>query len=112
MLVRNLVLVVSLFAMAAAFVADYLFPAVSGFIFYGLLLWLVAGFFIYRLPVMSRNVGGRPARPAPFAPPAPPPAFGPGSSPPLDLGFCMFCGTNLEPGTHLCPACGHNLGPV
>ena len=101
MLVRNLVLIVSLFAMAVAFVADYLVPAVSGFIFYGLLLWLVAGFFIYRLPVMARNVGGAPPRPAPCTPTAPPPAFGPGSSPPVELGFCMFCGWILESGTHL-----------
>ncbi|MGI0132589.1 MAG: hypothetical protein ACREDK_05805 [Thermoplasmata archaeon] len=112
-LVRNLVLVVSLVAMGVAFLVDFLVPAVAGFIFYGLLLWLVAGFFIYRLPVMSRSVGTAPApRPAPFLPPAPTPAFGPGSSPPVDLGFCMFCGTNLEPGTPQCPTCGHALAPV
>lgn len=111
MLVRNVVLLTSLLAMAVAFAVDFLYPAVSGIIFYGLLLWLIAGFFIYRMPVMSRNVGSGPSRPPPMTAPVPP-AFGPGSSPPVELEFCMFCGTHIEPGTHLCPTCGHSLRPV
>lgn len=111
MLVRNAILLVSLFAMAIAIVVDFVVPALSGIIFYALLLWLIASFFIYRMPAVSRNLGRGPTRPSP-TPVAAPPAFGPGASPPVELEFCMYCGTHVDPGTNLCPACGHALHPV
>jgi hypothetical protein len=106
------VMILSLGGFAGAIALQFLVPALSTVIFYVLILWIVASFFVYRLPAMSRTIG-RPAppRPASFSP-AITPAFGPGSSPPTDLGFCAFCGTNVEPGTHLCPSCGRTLSPV
>jgi hypothetical protein len=97
-----------------AIALQFLFPAIQLYIFYIVLIWVFAGLFIYRLPVMSRRVGfGRPLStppsPAPLAsnplgPPGPPAGTSAGA-----LGFCMYCGSMVDAGTAVCPSCGRTL---
>jgi len=85
-------------------------PTISAVLFWGVLVWFVASFFVYRHPAMSRPVGlGRTPRPAGNgtggAAPLP-------STSPVDLGFCLHCGTHVAPGTSECPSCGRTVLPV
>jgi hypothetical protein len=87
-------------------------PALSGILFWGLLLWLIASFFIYRLPIMNRPVGwgtsgaGASTSYSTTPTPRPPPTA------PVDLGFCMYCGTHIPAGSSTCPSCGRTILPV
>lgn len=118
MLLRSLVSIVSLVAILAAIVVQLLEPALQLYIFYVILAWVVAGFFVYRLPAMSRPVRlgtGSPSRPSASAAALADghPLDGSSSAPPGTsagaLGFCMYCGSLVEPGTALCPNCGRSL---
>lgn len=101
------------------FALEFVFPRYATLLFYLLIVWFVASFLLLRLRFMSRPVGGRPAlTPPASAPPAPPPPAGaplassaasPGAGvDAADIGFCPHCGTNVAPGTLICPACGRS----
>jgi hypothetical protein len=115
MMVRTAVLLLYLVVLAALFALQLIFPVLAVFVFYGLLFWLVASFFVFRLPGMSRplpGTGGARSGPAPNSPTAPSAPATAGGAPlpstgPLFLGFCAFCGKDLASGTTVCPACGH-----
>jgi len=110
MILRTFVLILYVAVLGVAFALQFLEPALSVYVFYGLLFWLVASFFVFRLPGMSRPVpgtgGGRGASPPGAAPRASPGAPLP-STGPLSLGFCAFCGRDLPVGSTTCPGCGH-----
>jgi hypothetical protein len=103
---RNLLLVVYLVIFAAIFATMFILPSLSTLVFYGLLFWFIASFFVFRLPGLSGSPSGRgnptggPPSGSPGAPPLP-------SSPPVSLGFCAFCGRDLPTGSSICPGCGH-----
>jgi hypothetical protein len=110
MILRTLVLIVYIIILVAAFALQSIEPALAVFVLYGLLFWVVASFFIYRQPSMSKPVpgtGGGAARPPDGNPPPPAPGAALPSTGPLVLGFCAFCGRDLAPGSTVCPACGH-----
>jgi hypothetical protein len=102
-ILRTLVIQLYIVACVAAIAVDYYVPALYFYLLGALLVWFAVGFYVYRLPVMSRPVFGT----APASPSAPP--FGPptGTSPPLT--FCAYCAAPLEPGTMTCPACGRSV---
>ncbi|HEV2167096.1 MAG TPA: zinc ribbon domain-containing protein [Thermoplasmata archaeon] len=110
MIVRTAVLAAYAAVLGAALLIQFLYPALGVYVFYGLLFWLVASFFVFRMPGMGRTLpSGGPARPTPRisaevpgAPPLP-------STPPVALEFCAFCGTSLPEGAAKCPACGHTV---
>ncbi|HEV2429476.1 MAG TPA: hypothetical protein VGV64_06510 [Thermoplasmata archaeon] len=112
MMVRTPVLIFSIALLGVALLLQFLFPYLATIITYGLLAWLVASFFVFRSPVMSRPIGGRrPAAPLGSGPgPEPDEAAGSpplASSPPVDLAFCAFCGADLPDGATSCPICRH-----
>jgi hypothetical protein len=94
------------------FALEFVIPRYATYLFYLLLGWFVASFLILRLPIMSRRVGGGPApAPALAGANAPLPSSGAGAPAPSgidvgELGFCPHCGTNVAPGTLVCPTCG------
>lgn len=109
MQVRVLFSFVSMAILLSLFALTFLVPPLSGLVFYLLLGWFVTSIFLFRLPVMSRRVGAPATRPAAARSDAPLPSAGAGSGPGVDaleIGFCPRCGTNLAPGTLVCPACG------
>jgi hypothetical protein len=108
MIVRTAVLALYAVVLVAALVVQFYFPALGVYVFYGLLFWLVASFFVFRLPGMGRPVPGSRAPPLPRPEPNAGPTGTPLSSgPPVTLEFCAFCGTSLPAGALRCPACGH-----
>lgn len=96
--------------LVVALVLQLFVPSISTLLFYGVLAWFVLSLFLYRLPAMNRPISfGK--KPAP--PPVPPgPSGAPLPSSPVDLGFCVKCGTHLPPGTSVCPVCGKTVLPV
>jgi hypothetical protein len=93
------------------FALEFLLPAYSNLIFYALLAWFVLSFLLLRAPFMSRRVGGPTPQPTPPAPGAPLPSGarpGPSGVDAAEIGFCPHCGTNVPPGTLLCPSCGRS----
>jgi hypothetical protein len=115
MLLRSLVSIVSLVAVLGAIALQFVYPGLQLIIFYVVLVWVLLGFFIYRLPIMSRQVGRtRPASALPAPSAAPNDPLGGGAPPPAGtsagaLGFCLYCGSIVDPGTALCPSCGRSL---
>ncbi len=111
MLVRHLMLIANVGIFAAVLVIDTQFAGASTWVFYVLLVWIIASIFIYRLPVMNRRIGGPPMVPGPtgtttapsIAPATPSAAPLPSTA---DLGFCIHCGTVVSPGVTRCPTCG------
>jgi hypothetical protein len=87
-------------------------PALSGILFWGLLIYLVLSFFLYRLPVMNRPVGWGSSSGGAASSSAPLPSARAPPTPPVDLGFCMYCGTHLVAGASTCPSCGRTVLPV
>ncbi|MCI4331687.1 MAG: zinc ribbon domain-containing protein [Thermoplasmata archaeon] len=110
----TLVSIVSLAAVFGAIGLQVVYPKLQLDIFYIVLVWVIAGFFIYRLPIMSRQVGqprvsaaapaALPSAASPLGGVAPPPGTSAGA-----LGFCLYCGSMVDPGTALCPNCGRSL---
>jgi len=93
------------------------YPQFSGFAFYFLIGWLVAGLVLFYQPWMSRPVGaGNPAPTPAAAGTAPAPTgfrAGPVSSapaPPARLDFCVYCAAPLASTESRCAACGHERG--
>ena len=116
MIVRTLVTLVYIGAVAAALVLQFFFPTAAVWLLYGLLAWFVASLFVYRMPVMARSVGRprptpsvpvRESAPAP-SPSSPPIATGPVTEP-VYLDFCPYCAHAVEPGTPVCPECNHRI---
>jgi hypothetical protein len=105
MLVRQAMLLFNIGLFAVVLTVDLLVPVYSTYIFYGLLGWIVASLFLYRLPVMNRRVGGgfvaSGSTPLASGNPTGPPSTSTG-----DLGFCIHCGTMVPAGTPICPSCG------
>ncbi len=112
MQVRALVMYTSLIAFVGLIVLEFFFPAVSTYVLFGLLGWFVASLFVYRLPVMSRTIGGS-GRTGPAPAAGPSPAL-PSGSPALlsDLDFCLYCASPIERGVPKCPQCGRSLPPA
>jgi hypothetical protein len=107
LILRWVLTIAYLVVLAAAILVQFVYPAVSGFLFYGVLGWFVVSLFLYRLPAMNRPIGG--AKTAkPVADAAPLPSGGPS----VALDFCTHCGTNVAPGTSVCPSCGRTILPV
>jgi hypothetical protein len=111
MMLRWALTVAYVAVLIVALVAQIFDPAISPLLFWGVLIWFIASLFLYRLPAMSRPVSwGRSAgRPSTSGSPLP---SGQPSTPPVDLGFCVRCGTHLTPGTPICPTCGRTVLPV
>lgn len=110
MMVRWAVTIAYVAVLVVALVAQIFDPAISSLLFWGVLIWFVASLFLYRLPVMSRPIGlGRSAPPSGAG--APLPSATP-SGPPVDVGFCVHCGTHIAPGISVCPNCGRTVLPV
>ncbi len=108
MIVRTALLVVYAVVLAVALLVQFLYPALGGLVFYGLLFWLVASFFLFRLPGMGRPVPGSGSSKTPSPPPPSSGGSAPlPSGPPVQLEFCAYCGTQLAAGASQCPACGH-----
>jgi hypothetical protein len=110
MQLRVLFSIVNIGIFLMLFALEFVIPRYATYLFYLLLGWFVASFLILRLPIMSRRVGGGPApAPTPAAANAPLPSSGAPAPTAVDageLGFCPHCGTNVAPGTLVCPACG------
>lgn len=110
MQLRVLFSIINIGIFLALFALEFVIPRYATYLFYLLLAWFVASFLILRLPVMSRRVGGGPTpTPTPAVAAAPLPSSGtpvPGVVDAADLGFCPHCGTNVAPGTLVCPSCG------
>jgi hypothetical protein len=103
-ILRTLVIELYIVACVAAIAVDYYVPALYFYLLGALLVWFALGFYVYRLPAMSRAVFGGPAPPpAPFVTTEQPLA----SSAPL--AFCAYCAAPIEPGTPVCPACGRTI---
>jgi len=103
-ILRTLVIQLYIVACVAAIAVDYYLPTLYFWLLGALLVWFALGLFVYRLPIMNRPVFGA----APAAAPAPPP-FGDPTPTQAPLAFCAYCATPLEPGTPICPACGHTV---
>jgi hypothetical protein len=102
-ILRTLVVQLYIVACVAAIAVDYYIPGLYFWLLGALLVWFAVGFYVYRLPIMTRPVfGGTPAA-------APPPAAGTSPEPVTSLGFCAYCAAPLEPGTPICPACGRSV---
>jgi hypothetical protein len=96
--------------LVVAILVEFKDPAISNFIFYGVLIWFVLSLFLYRLPAMNRPVSfGKTPKPAAAGAGAPLPSSG---SPSVSLDFCTNCGTHVAPGTSVCPNCGRTILPV
>jgi hypothetical protein len=113
-LVRTLVSILYVVAVVVSLVLQFFYPFLGVILFYGIIGWFILSLWVYRWPVMSHQIGRR--RPAPTASgsaPLPSPASpgNPGSAATENLGFCLYCGTTLEPGTLLCPNCGRSVPP-
>jgi len=109
-LVRTLVTIVYLIAVAAAIALQFFVPGLAVILLYALLGWFIVSIFVYRMPVMSKPVFAGGATVA-AAPPAPlsvgvPLTSTPGGTP---LAFCAYCATPVEPGTPICPSCHHTI---
>jgi len=102
-ILRTLVVQLYIVACVAAIAVDYYVPALYFWLLGALLVWFAVGFYVYRLPVMSRPIFGTAPPPARAAP------SGPLAESPAPLGFCAYCATPLEPGTPICPACGRTV---
>jgi hypothetical protein len=109
-LVRTLVTILYLAAVAVAIALQFFIPGLAILLLYGLLGWFIVSIFVYRLPVMSRPVFGRASAPTVSA--QAPLAIGvPLTSSPggTQLAFCAYCATPVEPGTPICPSCHHAI---
>lgn len=114
MQLRVLFSIVNIGIFLLLFALEFTLPRYANLIFYILLAWFVGSFLLLRAPFMSRRVGG----PTPSAAPAssaatgtPLPSSGLGRPPVVDaseIGFCPHCGTNVSPGTLVCPSCGRS----
>ncbi len=112
MQLRVLFSIVNIGVFLTLFALEFLVQAYATLIFYALIAWFVASFLILRAPFMSRRIG------LPSTPRSSPGGFGaplPSSTAPLgtgldsaEIGFCPHCGTNVPPGTLLCPSCGRS----
>ena len=104
MIVRTFVTLLYLAIVLVAVLLQLYIPAIAGYILIALLVWFVVSFFVYRFPVMSRRIGRAPARPS-----SAPISSSGAASEASTLGFCPYCATPIEPGTPVCPACGHRI---
>ncbi|MCI4320742.1 MAG: hypothetical protein L3K18_09195 [Thermoplasmata archaeon] len=111
MMLRWALTVAYVAVLVVALVAQIFDPAISPFLFWGVLIWFIASLFLYRLPAMSRPVGWGKSAPRPSNGGTALPSGMP-STPPVDLGFCVRCGTHITPGTSVCPSCGRTVLPV
>ncbi|MCI4325823.1 MAG: zinc ribbon domain-containing protein [Thermoplasmata archaeon] len=107
MILRWVLTISYLVVLVVAILVQFLDPAISVFLFYGVLGWFILSFFIYRLPAMNRPISwGKTAPPPPASAPLP------SGSPAVSLDFCTNCGTHVAPGTATCPSCGRAIAPV
>ncbi|MCI4353089.1 MAG: zinc ribbon domain-containing protein [Thermoplasmata archaeon] len=111
MQLRVLFSIVNIGVFLALFALEFTIPRYSSLIFYALLGWFIGSFLLLRAPFMSRQVGRVGARPTPASTSTstPLPSSALPGSPVIDgaeIGFCPHCGTNIAPGTLVCPACG------
>ena len=103
MILRTLVIQLYIVACVVAIAVDYYVPALYFWLLGALLVWFAVGFYVYRLPAMSRPIfGSAPAAPAP-------PPFGEPTPSATTLGFCAYCAAPFEPGTMVCPSCGRSV---
>ncbi len=113
MLLRTLLTLVNLVAIAVAIVVLLAFPSYAGPAFYLLLGWMFGSMILVYGPWGNRQVGAsRPSAPLPSATPAA--SATPGTSPtpaptpaPAEIPFCIYCAAPLPSGATFCPACGH-----
>jgi hypothetical protein len=107
LILRWVLTIVYLVVLAAAILVQFVAPAISGLLFYGVLGWFVVSLFLYRLPAMNRPIGGpKPTKATADAAPLP------SGGPVVSLDFCTHCGTHVAPGTSVCPSCGRTILPV
>lgn len=93
------------------FVLEFTLVAYANLIFYALLAWFVVSFLLLRARFMSRPIGGptpAPAAPLPATPLPSATLAGGGGIDAAEIGFCPHCGTNVSPGTLVCPSCGRS----
>ena len=93
------------------FVLEFTLVAYANLIFYALIVWFIVSFLLLRARFMSRQIGGPTPAPAPPLPGTPLPSATPAGGTGIDateIGFCPHCGTNVAPGTAVCPSCGRS----
>lgn len=111
MQVRAVVSYASMGVFIALILLEFLLPAISTYVLFGLAGWLIASLFLYRLPVMSRTIGKGAAPGAPAPAPLRSGRPLPGATLPSGLDFCLYCAGPVERGTPVCPQCGRTLPP-
>ena len=111
MLLRTLLTLVNLGAIAVAIVVLLAYPAYSGPAFYLLLGWMFGSMVLVYGPWGNRQVGrGRPpTAPLPSGSGA---AAAPTVPSPAEIPFCIYCAAPLPSGATFCPACGHRATHV
>jgi hypothetical protein len=106
-ILRWVLTIAYLVVLAVAILVQFVDPAISGLLFYGVLGWFVVSLFLYRLPAMNRPIGAlKSGNPAADSAPLP------SSSTSTALDFCTHCGTNVAPGASVCPSCGRAISPM
>jgi zinc ribbon protein len=107
LILRWVLTIAYLVVLAVAILVQFVYPAISGLLFYGVLGWFVVSLFLYRLPAMNRPIGApKPPKTTPDSAPLP------SAGPSVALDFCTHCGTHVAPGTSVCPSCGRTVLPV
>ena len=110
MLVRTATMIASFALLITGLILQLLYPALAVYIFWTFLVWLIASLFLFRMPAMSRPIGGPASTPSlSQASQALPSAAGSAPTHSSSLGFCVYCAGPIEPGTAVCPACGHRI---
>jgi hypothetical protein len=111
---RTLFSIVNLGVAAGVLLVFFLFPRYAGYAVYAFLAWFLVGLSMIWLARGSAPVAGpgplvaTPAAAGGALPSAAPVRKDGGTpSPPPEVGFCIFCATDLAPDADRCPACGH-----
>jgi hypothetical protein len=112
MIARTLFSLLNLVAMAGTIAAWFALPQYADYVLYAFIAWMIVGFVVLTSRWGNRPVGSSPrAAGLPAGAPLPSAATAPVGTPAAP-GFCIFCGTDLAPGTGRCPACHRAVRPV
>jgi hypothetical protein len=115
-LARTLFPLLNFVAMVIALAVWFLAPAYAVFVLLGFIGWMALGFVVLGSSWGSRPAGSATRLGSAGAAPkidgagrTPSPAAG---TPLPSIGFCIYCGTDLTPGTSRCAACGRAVARI